>query len=630
MTSASTRPWVELNQAALLREFASLRRKLGGESLEERGDANDDEAWDRPSAIDALTAAFGLSEFESELLLLCAGVEMEPALAERCAEFAGRPQRSAVTFGLAMAVLTDSHWSALSPAAPLRRHRLIELEPGQGLMAAPLHIDERVLHYLAGVNELDQRLEGIVEYRDNPAWLSDEHWRMTAEIFEAERNSSAGQFAVHLFGDDALGQEAIAASLARQLGRKLFVLRMEDTPASSAEMEQFFTLWTREAMLLPAMLLLQWEDETPTAMARRIAERVHGPLVIASRDPLRMHRALRQLEVGKADPQGQRQMWKAMLGEASDAPDAEIDQVAAQFRLSAETIVRLAKETPKEVLWPACKMVARPRLESLAQRIVPKAGWQDLVLPPMQMQMLKQLAEQSRHRMQVYEQWGFASRGRRGLGLSALFAGVSGTGKTLAAEVLAHELGLDLYRIDLSAVVSKYIGETEKNLRQVFDAAETGGALLLFDEADALFGKRAEVKDSHDRYANIEVSYLLQRMESFEGLAVLTTNMKTALDKAFQRRLRFVVDFPFPDAEQRAAIWERAFPPETPTQALNAKLLSSLPMAGGGIRNIALNAAFLAAGRCAAVRMSDVLEATRMEAVKLERPLVESEIRGWV
>jgi SpoVK/Ycf46/Vps4 family AAA+-type ATPase len=274
-------------------------------------------------------------------------------------------------------------------------------------------------------------------------------------------------------------------------------------------------------------------------------------------------------------------------------------------------------------------MVARPRLEALAQRIVPMAGWQDLVLPEMQLQMLEQLAAQSRHRMKVYEQWGFAARGRRGLGLSALFAGPSGTGKTLAAEVLARELGLDLYRIDLSAVVSKYIGETEKNLRQVFDAAETGGGVLLFDEADALFGKRAEVKDSHDRYANIEVGYLLQRMESFEGLAILTTNIKAALDKAFQRRLRFIVDFPFPNAEQRVSIWERAFPAETPTEGLDAKRLASLNMAGGGIRNIALNAAFLAAEQGTAVRMSDVLAATRIEAVKSERPLMESEIRGW-
>jgi hypothetical protein len=621
------RSWVEQNHAALLREFAALRRRLGDETVAERSASYEDEEWERPAAIDALTEAFGLSVFERELLLLCAGVEMEPALGERCAELTGRPQRGAVTFGLAMAVLTEAHWAALSPSAPLRRHRLIEMEAGHGLMAAPLRIDERVLHYLAGMNELDQRLEGIVERRETPSWLYEEHWRMTVETVEAVRNRRAAEFAVHLFGDDAEGQEAMAASLARQLGRALFVLRMEDTPASGAEMEQFFTLWRREALLLPAMLLLQWEDETPTAMARRLAERLDGPLAIASREPLRMHRAVRQLEVNKADPLGQRQMWKAMAGETGAA---HLDEVAAQFRLSAETIVRLAKGTPAEALWPACKMVARPRLESLAQRIVPQARWQDLVLPELQMRLLEQLAAQSRNRMLVYEQWGFAARGRRGLGLSALFAGPSGTGKTLAAEVLARELGLDLYRIDLSAVVSKYIGETEKNLRQVFDAAETGGALLLFDEADALFGKRAEVKDSHDRYANIEVGYLLQRMESFEGLAVLTTNVKGALDKAFQRRLRFVVDFPFPDHEQRAAIWERAFPSETPTQALDTKRLASLNMAGGNIRNIALNAAFLAAERGAAVGMREVLEATRDEAVKSERPLVESEIRGWV
>jgi len=232
--------------------------------------------------------------------------------------------------------------------------------------------------------------------------------------------------------------------------------------------------------------------------------------------------------------------------------------------------------------------------------------------------------------MKVYEQWRFAERGRRGLGLGALFSGPSGTGKTLAAEVIASELQLDLYRIDLSAVVSKYIGETEKNLKHVFDAAETGGVLLLFDEADALFGKRAEVKDSHDRYANIEVGYLLQRMESFQGLAVLTTNVKSTLDKAFQRRLRFTIDFPFPDAGQRAAIWTRAFPKQAPTADLNPARLASLNMAGGSIRNIAINAAFLAAEQGTGVSMAHVLLATRAEAAKVERPVVESEIRGWV
>ena len=260
---------------------------------------------------------------------------------------------------------------------------------------------------------------------------------------------------------------------------------------------------------------------------------------------------------------------------------------------------------------------------------MPATTWDDLILPVMQKDTLRQLADQARFRMTVYESWGFAARGRRGLGISALFAGVSGTGKTLAAEVLAKELRLDLFRIDLSAVVSKYIGESEKNLRQVFDAAEEGGVLLLFDEADALFGKRAEVKDSHDRYANIEVSYLLQRMENFQGLAVLTTNLKSSLDKAFQRRLRFTIDFPFPGPAEREAIWRRVFPQQAPTQGLDFGVLAQLNMTGGSIRNIALNAAFLAAGAHRPIAMEHVLRAARQEAIKAERPLAEAEIRGW-
>jgi SpoVK/Ycf46/Vps4 family AAA+-type ATPase len=274
--------------------------------------------------------------------------------------------------------------------------------------------------------------------------------------------------------------------------------------------------------------------------------------------------------------------------------------------------------------------MARPKMEDLAQRIVPAATWDDLVLPEQPQQMLLQLAAQVRYRMQVYETWGFSDKGRRGLGVSALFTGESGTGKTLAAEVVAHDLGLDVYRIDLSAVVSKYIGETEKNLRQVFDAAEEGGVLLLFDEADALFGKRADVKDSHDRYANIEVGYLLQRMEAYQGVAILTTNLKSSLDKAFQRRLRFTVNFPFPDAAQREAIWSKAFPAATPTRDLDLQKLAQLKVTGGNIRNIALNAAFLAARAGTPVDMASLAEAAELEAHKVERPLTGAELRGWV
>jgi len=234
-----------------------------------------------------------------------------------------------------------------------------------------------------------------------------------------------------------------------------------------------------------------------------------------------------------------------------------------------------------------------------------------------------------RERYRVYDEWGFADRLSRGLGISVLFAGESGTGKTLAAEVLASELRLDLYRIDLSAVVSKYIGETEKNLRRVFDAAEDSGAILLFDEADALFGKRSEVKDSHDRYANLEISYLLQRMEAYRGLAILTTNMRHAIDTAFMRRIRFVVDFPFPDVAERARIWERVLPPDTPRAGLDPLRLAQLGVAGGVIRNIAMHAAFLAADAAEPVRMSHLLAAARTEYAKLERPLGRAETEGW-
>jgi SpoVK/Ycf46/Vps4 family AAA+-type ATPase len=281
-------------------------------------------------------------------------------------------------------------------------------------------------------------------------------------------------------------------------------------------------------------------------------------------------------------------------------------------------------------LWDACRDHARPRLEDLAQRIASGTTWDQLVLPDAQLQILQDVAAHVRHRTTVYETWGFGRTGSRGLGISALFAGTSGTGKTMAAEVIANELRLDLYRVDLSSVVSKYIGETEKNLRQIFDAAERGGAVLLFDEADALFGKRSEVKDSHDRYANIEVSYLLQRMECYRGLAILTTNMRSALDTAFLRRLRFVVQFPFPDAVHRAEIWRRSFPSRTPLENVDPQLLSSLSVSGGNIRNIALNAAFLAADEGTPVRMTHLLRAARSEYAKLEKPLTDAEVAGWV
>ena len=314
-----------------------------------------------------------------------------------------------------------------------------------------------------------------------------------------------------------------------------------------------------------------------------------------------------------------------------------IDTLIAQFNLSPVAIRSAAHHSDRaqpdhslaSVLWEACRTEARPRLEGLAQRIETAATWDDLVLPEKEREQMRHISLHVRRRTRVYENWGFADRSSRGLGISVLFAGASGTGKTTAAEVLAHELHLDLFRIDLSQIISKYIGETEKNLSRVFDAADQGAAVLLFDEADAIFGKRTEVKDSHDRYANCEVSYLLQRMEAYRGLAILTTNRKSSLDPAFLRRLRFVVEFPFPEAAQRAEIWRRVFPGRTPVEGLNIDQLARLRVAGGNIHNIAMGAAFLAADADEPVRMEHLLAATRAEFAKLEIPLNDTEVARW-
>jgi SpoVK/Ycf46/Vps4 family AAA+-type ATPase len=342
------------------------------------------------------------------------------------------------------------------------------------------------------------------------------------------------------------------------------------------------------------------------------------------------------LEVSKPTESEQRLEWERTL---SGVEHGLAGELASQFSLSQAQIQRIAGEYAKAgepvgqdahgALREACQLSIRPRLEQLAQRLDAKATWSDLVLPAEDTAVLRQVAAQVTQRARVYGDWGFGCAANRGLGISALFTGESGTGKTMAAEVIANELHLGLYRIDLSAVVSKYIGETEKNLCRLFDGAEDGGAILFFDEADALFGKRSEVNDSHDRFANIEINYLLQRMEAYRGVAILATNMKSALDAAFLRRLRFVVRFPFPSKADRCRIWRRAFPAQTPLQEVDFEHLARFSMTGGAIHSAALNAAFAAAAARSAVTMPMLMTAVRSEFLKQERPINESEFR-WL
>ena len=650
MNAPLAEDWTIANQQLLIAEFARLKQRLqpGSQAVPADHFSETRQALHSESAIDWLATAFGLSAFERDLLLLCAGTEMDAELARACALAQGELTRPWVSFGLALAVLESPHWSALTPQRPLRRWRLLEVEGNAGLAAARLRIDERVLHFLVGINELDVRLAHLLRPAFALPRQAAAHATATQAVISelsAETWSAARRLPVIVLeGDDPAAQEDIAARSAEALGLNCQVLQAEDIPPSAEERAALITLWQREATLLGTALLIAIADPALAAGARALIERVGGLCLVACPTAPALTTKSRRFLINKPAGADRRQLWIDALGpNCTLHAGPELDRAASHFRLGSRAVQNIAHSLKTVLaipaiteslaaltpLWDGCRQESRGGLDNLAQRLETTADWNSLVLPEAQLAVLRQIAAHLRQRFTVQESWGFAAQGSRGLGLATLFAGESGTGKTLAAEVLAHTLQLDLYRIDLSAVVSKYIGETEKNLRQVFDAAEDCGAILLFDEADALFGKCTEVKDSHDRHANIEVSYLLQRMEAYHGLAVLTTNLKSSLDNAFLRRLRFVVQFPFPDQAHRLALWRRVFPAATPTRDLDLDKLSRLSMTGGSIRNIALNAAFLAADAGQPVSMSHLLQAAHAEASKRERPLADAETRGW-
>jgi ATP-dependent 26S proteasome regulatory subunit len=649
--------WYEANQRYLSRAIAQVRvaieRFVRGEKETGRLEPSDQGNQEMPSlpALATLCSAFELSSFERKILLMCAGAEMDSRFAELFASSAPGAHALQPTFSLALAAFADAHWSALSPGRPLRYWRLVDLRLADALTTSPLRIDERVLHYLVGVEALDERLLGSVRPAPAAENVSPSHLAVAERIAGLWRRVRVGARLpiVELCGEELAAKRAIAAAASAMVGLRLHALpAWKVAHATGAELDTILRLWEREAVLGSSALLLEHDDadnsDAPANAIAHLTELIRSPMIVSTRSPRRAGgRPAILFDIAKPTVTEQAEIWRTALEPFLPNPNGLVDALVSQFSLDSARIHSAAQQAAEKqgsstdastelstMLWDACRRQARPRIESLAQRIDPAASWDDLVLPEKQKELLRHVGMHVRQRKKVYHEWGFASLGARGLGISALFAGPSGTGKTMAAEALANELRLDLYRIDLSQVVSKYIGETEKNLRRVFDAADEGAAILLFDEADALFGKRTDVKDSHDRYANIEVSYLLQRMEAYRGLAILTTNRKSALDQAFLRRIRFVVEFPFPEAPQRAEIWRRVFPRLTPTEDLRIDRLARLNAAGGNIKNIALGAAFLAADSGQPVGMAHVLTATRHEFAKLEKPLSDAEIAGWV
>jgi hypothetical protein len=674
--------WIEelLIPLAGKRDPASPRLPCGLVELP-AGDLLEGEKPPHPRCVpklEELRQKFGLGVFESDLLLLCAAVELDPALGELCAAAQPGATRPYPTPSLAFRLFHDvaerpedrPSWAALSPNGPLLHWRLVELVPAGStcLAGAMLKIDPRILLFLLGLDGDDRdpvlaaplaRL--LTPLEAGPYWINEPHegqckrtmtlgglassqiartTEIAALLAAPQRNAVA-----HLLGNNAEAKRLVvrgALAVVRfrtDIAALAYRLALDEWPVGTEDVATFARLWLRERRLDARLYLfldgpdLDQGDRERNALLDELLSRIdEGPIIVATREPRALEgRDVRLFDVDKPKPAEQKRHWAARLA----IHQAAAGVLVSRFHFNFPAIDALCDEAGSagdadvvvaRVLHH-CRHWTRPRLGSLAERIEPRAERDDLVLPAPEMKLIDQIADQVRHLSMVYDDWGVREAAGRGLGLGVLFAGESGTGKTFAAEVLAASLQLDLYRIDLSAVVDKYIGETEKNLRRLFDAAEDGGCILLFDEADALFGKRSEVKDSHDRYANIQVNYLLQRVESFRGLAILTTNRKSALDTAFLRRLRFVVNFPFPAQEQRQQMWEKTLPadagegPRVPVALAPAdyEVLARLSLTGGNIRTVALNAAFLAAALGRRVDLEIVKEAARVEYRKLGR-----------
>lgn len=618
-----------------------------------------------------LASAFQLSSFDLDVLLVALAPEVDLRYERLYAYLQDDVTRRRPSIDLAFNLLCTSPEDKLArrahvaAAAPLCRHALLSLlaDPQQlrpPLLAQYLKLDGQIIAYLLADDTLDARLTSCCEWAEPTATFAD--LPVGSELKKAitgmaiqarERQQS---LRLYLQGPPGVGKRGLAEALAGLLGAPLLVADLARTPIAVEEFAAVLTVLFRTALLQEAMLYCTGFD---TLLAGEHARRYqdllnrigrHAGVVILAgsqawrpaADPTRTIQAIRFPAIDFWQRRAYLQTCLAASGIALAA--SELEALAGRLQLTPEQIsgtvagaVNLARwrgaltatrpdETPNSQptlaeLFAAARAQSDHHLHDLARKITPRYTWDDLVLPADELAQLHEICQQAKHRHTVYDQWGFGRKPALGKGLNVLFSGPPGTGKTMAGDVIANELSLTLYKIDLSQVVSKYIGETEKNLERIFTAAQNTHAILFFDEADALFGKRSEVRDAHDRYANIEVGYLLQKMEEYEGVAILATNLRSHMDDAFVRRMHAIVEFPFPDELHRRRIWEVMFPPEAPlAEDLDLAVLArEVKLAGGNIRNIALTAAFYAADAGETIGMSHLLRAARREHQKIGR-----------
>jgi hypothetical protein len=597
-----------------------------------------------------LADEYDLTQAEADLLLLALTPGLDGRYGRLFGRLRGDPARHRPTVALAVDLmgLTPAQRLAvplvLEPGAPLLRSGLLHLEDPAGMPDCPLPerelaVDDRVAGFVTGSDALGDGLTGLVDVVDlgraeGPPLV------LTGSVRDdLEATAGGPPRPVHLRGPDGSGRQAAAESLARAWGfPALLRIRSDRLPLDEPDrLAPVVRSIGRETRLRGAVPF--WEDvdvllDEHRAAARRLVEEEidrRSCVVIGSRDPWPRREGPHVAEVVLRRPDAAQriELWRRALGRAGgDVPAADLAAVAGAFRLGPAAIAGAATEalaSGPPVTAAGLAAGARRRgaavLAREAQRVDQSFDWDDLVLPEDRLQRLRALGDRLRHRALVHDRWGFAATLGAARGVAALFTGPSGTGKTMAAGVLARTVGLDLYRVDLAGVVSKYIGETEQNLARVFAAAEAADVVLFFDEADALFGKRTEVRDAHDRYANVEVAYLLQRIEAHDGVVVLATNLRKNVDEAFLRRLQFVIEFPLPDREHRLRIWRQIWPAAAPLDpSLDLPLLADrYELTGGSIRNVAVEAAFAAAAAGCPIGPAQVWPALRHEHQKLGR-----------
>jgi hypothetical protein len=641
-------------------ELTRQARELEQAASQAEGDAR----WTR------VVSEFGLSSLERDILLLATAPEIDLKYETIYAYLNNDVTRKWPTFDLALRVFSTTSVerslarSCLTDDATLFASGLIRIPQapqGPSSLARSFCVSPSVCNYLLGGAATDPRFANVIQCR-NPSLeleaLPLSGLERKGLRYRANTITRRALSLLILSGREGSGRLQIAEALSRELGTDLLQVDIEAARGSGEVLHELFgTLVLRQRLQPASIYLARCEalfdtdcNVTPEArLALNFLARGRAPIFLAISPQIESHASrlttdiwqelvpgarIFFLDFGDPDYDTRLRLWDEALRKADlMVEDTDLEALADRFVLTPRqidlSVLSAADEQkmleneaePRPVsasLFNAARAQSDHSIGSLATRVRAIHSWDELILPCETLQRIIEVAAAIRNRHVVYSDWGFEDKVASGKGLKALFSGASGTGKTMAAGVIARELELDLYKIDLSAIVSKYIGETEKNLDRIFRAAQTSNAMLFFDEADALFGKRSEVKDAHDRYANIEVAYLLQKIEEYEGAVILASNLIRNIDDAFSRRMHYVVEFPLPDEEHRGRLWRGMFPVRAPVDAdVDFEFIAKqFPMSGGDIRNVVLDAAFLAVQNGKSVKMRHLMQAIARQMVK--------------